>query len=122
MDGSASLLVACLCAEWCGTCREYRPLFEQVGAGSEAAFRWVDIEDHDDALGNIDVENFPTLLIARGDAVLFYGPLLPHASTLARLVQSAEAGALAAVAGSDAVGLPARVRSLFPEEAPDHPR
>ena len=27
---SSPLLVACLCAAWCGTCREYEPLFERL--------------------------------------------------------------------------------------------
>lgn len=34
---SASLLVVCLCVEWCGVCREYRIRFEQVKALVQAA-------------------------------------------------------------------------------------
>lgn len=79
--------VVCLCAEWCGACREYRPLFEQV-ARSHPAFRfaWVDIEDHADIADDFDVETFPTLLIADAAGTRFLGPLLPHAETLARLL------------------------------------
>ena len=89
------LTVACLCAEWCGSCRGYRVDFEntlsaQTGAGIDA--HWIDIEDQAELVGAIDVENFPTLLIARGDEVLFFGPVTPHASTLQRLVQAAAAG------------------------------
>lgn len=108
------LLVACLCAQWCGTCRDYRAVVDALAAeiGAAAVFKWVDIEDEADALGDLDVENFPTLLVARGDAVLFFGTLTPHPPTLARLVQSALAGELRPVNDPQAAGLPAKVRAL----------
>jgi thioredoxin-like negative regulator of GroEL len=79
--------VVCLCAQWCGACREYRPLFEQA-ARSHPRFRfaWVDIEDHADIADDFDVETFPTLLIAGAAGTHFLGPLLPHLETLARLL------------------------------------
>ena len=81
------LWVVCLCAEWCGACREYRPLFEQVArAHPQFRFAWVDIEDHADLADDFDVETFPTMLIANGDGTRFLGPLLPHAETLSRLL------------------------------------
>ena len=43
------LLVACLCAQWCGTCKDYAPLFEGLMADFPGAtFRWIDIEDESD--------------------------------------------------------------------------
>ncbi len=110
------LLVTCLCAAWCGTCRDYRPLFLQQSRAFAAAasFRWLDIEDDDEVLGTIDVVDFPTLLIARGDEVLFYGPVTPHGQTLARLVQSALDGALPRTTDGRADGLPQRVREQLP--------
>ena len=83
------LWVACLCAEWCGACREYRPLFEQVARSHpQLRFAWVDIEDHAEIADDFDVETFPTLLIAGADGTRFLGPLLPHAETLARLLDA----------------------------------
>lgn len=86
--------VFCLCAQWCGTCREYQPIFAQLASQwPDVRFVWVDIESHDDLLGDLDIENFPTLLIAdaQGQA-RFAGTVLPHAETLQRMCQAALAG------------------------------
>ncbi|MCT7296434.1 thioredoxin family protein [Ralstonia sp. CHL-2022] len=84
---SEQLLVACLCAEWCGTCRSYRKTFTELAERHpECCFVWVDVEDHADALGDYDVENFPTLLVQRGSDVLFFGPVLPHAGVVEGLL------------------------------------
>lgn len=107
------LLVACLCAEWCASCREYRPTFEALAArfAGQARFAWIDIEDESDALGDPDIENFPTLLVADAQALRFFGSVTPHGQMAERLVRSALAGDLPPVAGADA-GLADHVRSL----------
>ena len=86
-------LVACLCAEWCGSCREYRAAFDAFPEryGERADFTWIDVEDESDALGDPDIENFPTLLIAQGDALRFLGVLTPQPETLERMLRAAEA-------------------------------
>jgi thioredoxin 1 len=82
-------VVICLCAQWCGTCRDYRAGFESLAAAFDGVeFRWLDIEDEAEALGDIDVENFPTIFVRRGDSVLFFGTLLPHLNTLRRLIET----------------------------------
>jgi hypothetical protein len=83
------LLVACLCAAWCGTCRDYRATFDAVAGGMGARARWIDIEDEADALGSLDVDDFPTVLIARGGKPLFFGPITPQPATLERLLRAA---------------------------------
>jgi thiol-disulfide isomerase/thioredoxin len=84
----SSAAVICLCAAWCSTCREYAPLFEQVAAAHpQLAFRWVDIEDEADALGDLDIDTFPTLVVGAG-AVQFAGPVLPQAGQIERLLKS----------------------------------
>lgn len=83
------LLVACLCAQWCGTCRDYQPLFEQLQAEfPQARLVWIDIEDEADLVDPLEVDNFPTLLIARNGQAHFFGTLTPHIETLRRLIQS----------------------------------
>lgn len=72
-------LVVCLCADWCGTCREYETGFRELAAQyPEVGFAWVDIEDENAGVEDWDIENFPTLLIQRQELVLFFGPMLPH--------------------------------------------
>lgn len=80
-------VVACLCAAWCGTCTSYRTAFESLAARHpDKYFLWVDIEDHADVVGDLDVENFPTLLIQRHELVAFFGTMLPDANVAHRLV------------------------------------
>ena len=80
--------VHCLCAEWCGTCREYRPGFQALAAQfPDVNFVWLDIEERADDMGDLDVENFPTLLITRGEIVLFFGTMLPHLGHLQRTLE-----------------------------------
>ena len=89
-DSDAPAAVICLCAEWCGTCRDFSPGFQQAAlAHPELRFRWVDVEDEADAIGDLDIETFPTLVIgARDGGVRFAGPVLPQAGQIARLLQS----------------------------------
>jgi thiol-disulfide isomerase/thioredoxin len=91
MTSSASqppVLVVCLCAQWCGSCRDYRSTFDEVAeAFPGMRFVWVDIEDEADFVDPVEVENFPTLLIASPDGARFFGPMLPHKETLVRLLQ-----------------------------------
>jgi protein-disulfide isomerase-like protein with CxxC motif len=82
-------IVACLCAAWCGTCGGYRAAFESVAARHpDKTFVWIDIEDQADVVGDLDVDNFPTLLLQRDDTVAFFGPMLPDAKLAERLVQA----------------------------------
>jgi thioredoxin 1 len=91
LDGEG-WVVACLCAAWCGTCSSYRAGFEQLAARHpDKTFVWIDIEDQADVVGDLDVENFPTLLLQRGDTVAFFGTMLPDPNVADRLVQ-AQAG------------------------------
>jgi thioredoxin 1 len=107
-------LVACLCAEWCGSCRDYRAVFDAARArfADGAHLVWIDIEDHPEVLGAIEVEDFPALLIARGDEIVFFGPITPQAATLTRLVEAALAEALGHVKDPRLAGVPGRVRAL----------
>ena len=82
-------IVACLCAAWCGTCGSYRAAFDALAARHpDKTFVWIDVEDQADVVGDLDVENFPTLLVQQGDTVAFFGPMLPDAAVAERLLQA----------------------------------
>ena len=109
------LLVVCLCAEWCGVCRDYRSRFAEVqqrlqADHPQARFLWIDVEDEADLLDPLDVENFPTLLLAVGGEPRFLGPLTPQAETLERLLRTTLAGS-PALADPELVALVARIRA-----------
>jgi thioredoxin 1 len=106
--GQATWWVACLCAAWCGVCREWQPLFSaQARAHPDMRFAWVDVEDEDEAMGEVDIETFPTLLVARGDEVLFLGPIPPSATQFARMLATLQAQPVRAT------GLPADANALL---------
>ena len=89
-------IVVCLCAAWCDVCRQYQPEFEQLATRHpDKHFVWIDIEDQADVVGDLDIENFPTLLIQRADTVAFFGTVQPEPQQANRLL-------LAQVAKSDA--------------------
>lgn len=79
----------CLCAEWCGTCREFRAIFDETAAAHpQLAFRWVDIEDEADTLGeDLDIETFPTIVLGDASGALrFAAPIPPQRAHLERLL------------------------------------
>lgn len=81
--------VVCLCADWCGLCRDYADLFAQMAARYPGSrFAWLDIEDQAELVGDIEVETFPTLLVADAGGTRFLGPLTPQAQTLSRLLDA----------------------------------
>lgn len=98
----------CLCAGWCGVCREYRSGFEAMAQRLPAVrWEWLDVEDQEDLVEDVDVETFPTLLIGQGERAYFLGPLLPQHHVLERLVTSFVDGA------PPAAPLPAEATPLF---------
>lgn len=100
--------IACLCAAWCGTCRDYEATFAQLqGAWPGHRYRWIDIEDEADLVGDVDVETFPTLLVACNGQVLFAGPVLPRLADAQRLIEVLMSQAQTAVSrDAAALGLP----------------
>jgi thioredoxin 1 len=89
MSSQPEILVMCLCAEWCGVCRDYREGFEAIAAQrGDITFHWVDIEDEPDWPESLEIESFPTVMIQRGETVLYLGPTLPQHSHLERTLES----------------------------------
>lgn len=85
----AQWAVVALCADWCGTCRDYFTAFAQRAKRDESARHvWIDIEDDSEWLGDVDVETLPTLLILRNGQPMFFGAVLPHIDVLERTLRA----------------------------------
>ncbi len=81
-------IVVALCAQWCGTCREFGVSFEQLEQQfPQALFFWLDVEDDAALTGDIDIQDFPSLaLYGAGGEVLYFGTSLPQQAVVARLL------------------------------------
>lgn len=80
-------VIACLCAAWCDSCCEYRATFEALALRHpEKFFVWIDIEDQADLVDELEVDNFPTLLIQQAEVVAFFGSVAPDLRVADRLI------------------------------------
>ena len=55
--------------------------------GVAVQWHWVDIEDEADLVGDLDVETFPTIVVADDTHVRFAGAVTPQRETLRRLLR-----------------------------------
>ncbi|HET7136017.1 MAG TPA: thioredoxin family protein [Casimicrobiaceae bacterium] len=109
-DDPARIIVVALCAAWCDTCREFRAGFDRLAQSRrQFTFVWLDVEDDADGAGDVDVENFPTLAIYRGDEPIHFGVSLPHETTIGRLVDALATHAPVVAADEAVSGLPAKL-------------
>ncbi len=89
LDNPDTWLIACYCAAWCDTCGDYRGAFETLSERyPQHLFLWIDIEDNPQLLDDLDVENFPTLLIQSEGQTRFFGTMLPYIGHLERMLQA----------------------------------
>ncbi len=91
MDAADPLIVACLCAQWCGVCRDWRPGFESLATRfPQARFILIDVEDAaqsaDNALGELEPESFPMCAVQRGAHLLYCDVLPQQPPVWARLI------------------------------------
>ncbi len=106
--------VACLCAAWCRTCESYRQVFEAACAElpqDDLRVRWIDIEDESELIGELDIETFPTLLIADAAQIRFAGPLTPQSETLRRVLRAHLTDATPARVAPEYTALAERLRA-----------
>jgi thiol-disulfide isomerase/thioredoxin len=86
---SGRWVVACLCAGWCDVCKQYRSGFDALADQyPQHQFVWIDIEDQADLVGDLDIENFPTVLIQKDEIVAFYGTMMPEPRLVARIMEA----------------------------------
>ncbi|HZS80858.1 MAG TPA: thioredoxin family protein [Herbaspirillum sp.] len=82
-------IVACLCASWCDSCRDYAVHFAAwAERHPQHHFVWIDIEDQADLVGDLDIDSFPTLLMQHGATISFFGTMEPDIRQAERLLQT----------------------------------
>ncbi len=102
VSSQEDLWVICLCAQWCGICRQMQAsLLQEQRFLPMVRWLWVDIEEHANLLGDLEVETFPTYLIGRRGEVLLYapGPTQPAAIASYVMPYASDRVAASAVSG-----------------------
>jgi thioredoxin reductase (NADPH) len=104
-----AFVVIGLCAAWCRICGEFEDAFDRLAREwPEALFLWLDIEDDSAVVGDIEVENFPTLAIYRDGVPAHFGISLPQEAVVRRVLE-----ALATAERSAAPAAPPEVETLL---------
>jgi thioredoxin 1 len=105
------MIVVGLCAGWCPVCREFEPAFARLASEWPGArFVWLDVEDQATVVGDVEVDNFPTLAVYRDGHTLHFGATQPQESLVRRLLTALSEADRAAVPVPDAVStLPQRL-------------
>lgn len=82
-------------------------------------FNWLDIEAEAEAMGDLDIENFPTLLIRRGESIVFFAPCCHISGTCDGLSKAfrnrlpSKAGSTHASESGETAGRPTRIFEVF---------
>lgn len=123
---SAARVAVVLCAGWCRTCDAFVPELDGLQAAHpEIDWHWIDIEDEADLVGDVDIQTFPTLLIADAGRPWFAGPVLPKAEVVERLlaqpVGAARGGRGAVEDEAELAALVAALRGRAPRRPGDQP-
>jgi thioredoxin-like negative regulator of GroEL len=126
MPNAAPVHVACLCAAWCRLCDDYRAVLESLAdefdrAGVAVHWHWVDIEDEAELIGDLDVETFPTIVVADREHVRFAGAVEPQRDTLQRLLRSTVVNATSGARWPAVAPVVQAVADGLRHRAPDRP-
>ena len=106
----AERIVVGFCAAWCNTCGDFRTTFDRLAAERPATrFVWLDIEDDAETVGDVDVENFPTIAVYAGSRLLHFGVTLPHGGVVGRLIDALDANSPTFAASAAVATLPDRL-------------
>jgi thioredoxin 1 len=83
---------------------------------TSARFFWLDVEDEDELVGDIDIQTFPSLMIVDAGTVKFFGPVTTQPGVLTRVISSAFSSG--APAFSQQSGIEQLLKNLSSD--PDH--
>lgn len=87
---NAEIRVICLCAAWCSVCRDFIETYRSAQEGDpNVVYELLDIEDDVERLGEVEVENFPCVLVGAQGEPVFFGAIAPNRASLERLIRKA---------------------------------
>lgn len=79
-------------AEWCGPCRIFGPIFEDVSQEHEdIVFGKIDTEANQDLAAAFQISSIPTLMVFRDDIIVFSQPGVLQKPQLNELIQQVRA-------------------------------
>lgn len=85
-------------APWCGPCRSFAPVFEQIAAKhDDVTFAKVNTEEQQELATGMGIRSIPTLMVFREQVLLFSQPGALTASQLEELVTQVKAVDMAQV-------------------------
>ncbi|AWD32622.1 hypothetical protein CKSOR_00516 [Candidatus Kinetoplastibacterium sorsogonicusi] len=85
----SSDMIVCFCASWCSTCIDYKKKLEIFSNSiTEYSFIWLDIDDHEHLIGDIEIENFPTILIKKSNKNVFFGTISSNILVLEKMLST----------------------------------
>ena len=77
-------------AEWCGPCKSFLPVYEQIAANNpDVAFTKVDIDSEKALAADFQVRSIPQIVVMKQNVVVFSESGLMQASALQNLVDQA---------------------------------
>lgn len=114
-DPMSSMTVIVCCANWCGVCRDFKaPLQELARRHSEHRFVWIDVEDTQEWDDEIDIENFPTVLVVGNDSSQYFqGPIEPHIKALGKLLDALQENSKPIALADDLQRLVKKINLMF---------
>ncbi len=89
--GGNSFVMVDFWAEWCGPCKSFAPIYEQVSETyPEIVFGKVNTEQEQELAAHFQIRSIPTLMILRDQVVIFSQPGMLPAQALEELITKAK--------------------------------